>query len=133
MQNACRSFDEIFSAYSPQQTDRLQALRKLVHETADGISEVQKAEECLKWGQASFVAKPEKTGSTVRIDAKDDGVSVYFMCNTSLVSQFREIYPDVFTYFGNREIHFGADDDVPTEELRHCIGMALTYHLRKKG
>lgn len=86
----------------------------------------------MKWGQPSFIAKPKSVGSTVRIDKKGDGVSVYFICTTGLVERFRDIYPDTFNYIGNREIHFGPDDVFPEEELSHCISMALTYHKNKK-
>jgi hypothetical protein len=33
---------------------------------------------------------------------------------------------------GNRSIVFNVADRLPEEALRHCISLALTYHLRKK-
>jgi hypothetical protein len=33
---------------------------------------------------------------------------------------------------GNRGIVFDVADGLPEEALRHCISLALTYHLRKK-
>ena len=58
---------------------------------------------------------------------------MYVHCQTNLVSTFREIYPDSFSYEGNRSIVFDAADGLPEEELRHCISLALTYHLRKRA
>jgi hypothetical protein len=33
---------------------------------------------------------------------------------------------------GNRSIVFDLADRLPEEPLRHCISLALTYHLHKK-
>ena len=100
-----------------------------VAEKTDGVGQI---EECLKWGQPSFVTKKPKSGSTVRIDevgGTDDKYAMYFICNTNLVERFREQYPDTFDYEGNRAIIFDVTDEVPEIELRHCVAMALTYHL----
>ncbi len=83
-------------------------------------------------GTAQFRSKTKGLGSSVRIDSREDGISIYFICNTGLVDQFREIYPDTFNYIGNREIHFALDDDLHEDELSHCIAMALMYHANKK-
>ena len=53
---------------------------------------------------------------------------MYFNCNTSLVDTFKAIYGDVFTFAGNRAIVFGETAELPIEELKHCISLALTYH-----
>ena len=83
-------------------------------------------------GAAQFYGQTKGLGSSVRIDKRGEGVSVYFICNTGLVDRFREIYPETFNYVGNREIHFAQDDHVNEDELSHCIAMALTYHKNKK-
>jgi hypothetical protein len=36
-------------------------------------------------------------------------------------------------YSGNRAILLDAADKLPEKALRHCVGLALTYHLRKKS
>jgi hypothetical protein len=36
------------------------------------------------------------------------------------------------TYAGNRAVIFNADDAIPKAALRHCVALALTYHLRKR-
>jgi hypothetical protein len=35
-------------------------------------------------------------------------------------------------YGGNRCIILNADEDVPEPALRHCVALALTYHLNKR-
>jgi len=74
-------------------------------------------------------------GTTVRIDRlkAGDGYAIYFHCQSGLVAQFRQLYPETFTYEGQRAMHFAAKDRLPVRELRHCIALALTHHLRKKG
>jgi hypothetical protein len=58
--------------------------------------------------------------------------AVYFHCQTDLVATFRELYPDEFRYGGNRSILFNTDDAIPEPALRHCVALALTYHLNKR-
>ena len=122
----------VLSRYPDAHKAKLEHLRNLIHGTAGKILEIAEVEESLKWGQPSFGVKPKGTGSSVRIDKRDEGISVYFICNTGLVDKFREIYPDTFNYVGNREIHFALDDDLHEDELSHCIAMTFTYHSNKK-
>ncbi|MBV9981700.1 MAG: DUF1801 domain-containing protein, partial [Bradyrhizobium sp.] len=63
-----------------------------------------------------------------------DQYAVYFHCQTNLVETFRELYPEL-RYGGNRSILLDAADDPPEAALRHCVALALTYHLnrRKRG
>lgn len=126
------AINTVFAHYPEDHRMKLTQLRDLIHKTADNIESVSELEESLKWGQPSFAAKPKGLGSSVRIDKRDEGVSVYFICNTGLVDKFREIYPDRFNYIGNREIYFALEDDLHEDELSHCIAMTLTYHSAKK-
>lgn len=108
-------------------------LRQLILDTAREIAEVGVLEETLKWGEPSYLTIP-KTGSTIRIDWKrktPDQYAMYFHCKTTLVDTFKEIYGDTFRYEGNRAIIFNMDDDIPVEELKHCIALSLSYHQRK--
>ena len=57
--------------------------------------------------------------------------AIYFHCQTDLVETFRELYPEL-RYGGNRAILLDAGDKVPEKALRHCIALALTYHVRKR-
>jgi hypothetical protein len=123
-----------FKAYPADVRDRLRKLRELVFETATDTDGVGRLTETLKWGQPSYLTEETGSGSTVRIDRlkKSDGYAMYFHCQSGLVGQFKELYPDTFRYDGKRAIVFDLKGRLPVKALRHCIGLALTHHLRKK-
>ena len=124
----------VFKAYPPAIRAKLMALRELVFDTADKTTGVGRLTETLKWGQPSYLTEETGSGTTVRIDRlkADNGYAVYFHCQSGLVGQFRELYPDTFKYEGKRAIVFDSGDRVPARELRHCLALALTHHSRKK-
>jgi Domain of unknown function (DU1801) len=124
----------LFDAYPKPERSKLLALRRLILDTARTTEGVGAIEEALKWGQASYLTSETKSGSTVRIDrvkSADNQVAVYFHCQTDLVETFRELYPEL-TYGGNRSILLDAADALPEAALRHCVALALTYHLNKR-
>ena len=126
--------DAVFNSYPKKVKARLLALRRLILDTASVTKGVGALQETLKWGQPSYLTTATKSGSTVRIDrikAAPNQVAIYFHCQTDLVATFRELYPEL-RYGGNRSILLNADDKLPEAELRHCVGLALTYHLRKR-
>jgi hypothetical protein len=124
----------VFKAYPPALRSRLMAMRELVFDTAAKTAGVGRLSETLKWGQPSYLTEETGSGTTVRIDRlkTTNGYAVYFHCQSGLLGQFRELYPDTFKYEGKRAIVFGAADRVPLRELRHCLALALTHHSRKK-
>jgi len=124
----------IFKAYPPEVRLKLMALRALMFETAAATEGAGRLTETLKWGQPSYLTEETGSGSTVRIDRlrKGDGYAVYFHCQSGLVGRFKAIYPDTFRYDGKRAIVFDTKDRVPKRALAHCIGLALTHHLRRK-
>ena len=125
---------EVFEAYPRPVKAKLLALRRLIFDTAKATQGVGALEETLKWGQPSYLTTESKSGSTVRIDqvkAEAGQVAVYFHCQTNLVETFRELYPKL-RYAGNRAILLDAADKLPEAELRHCVALALTYHLGKR-
>jgi hypothetical protein len=127
--------DAVFSAYPKSLRTGLLALRRLILETASATPGVGPLEETLKWGQPSYLTAETGSGSTIRIGEVKGGDGQYAMyvhCQTDLVATFRDIYPKQLTYGGNRSVIFNADDAVPEEALRHCVALALTYHLNKR-
>ena len=125
----------VFSAYPAPVRARLLALRRLILDTAKLTKGVGALEEALKWGQPSYLTSETNSGSTIRIDRLKSGAdryAVFFHCQTDLVSTFRELYPTELSYDGNRCIALDAKQDVPEAALRHCVGLALTYHLNKR-
>lgn len=124
----------LFSSYPKATRARLMEIRDLIFDVAAKTDGVGDLEEGLRWGQASFLTTTSGSGSTVRIDAAGDagGVAVYFICTTNLVESFVSLYPGAFNAEKNRALRFGPDDQIPAEELAHCLGLALTYHARNK-
>ena len=125
--------DEIYDRYVPPVRDRLLRLRRLILETARRNSEVGDVQETLKWGQPSFLTGKPKTGTTIRIDRDGSGasdVALFVNCQTSLVSEWRVLYPHL-RYGGNRSVNFRADEPLPEAESCQMVSMALRYHLDK--
>ena len=124
----------MFDACPAPARTKLRALRRLILDTARATKGVGRIEEALKWGQPSYLTAETGSGSTIRIDrvkSADDQVAVFFHCQTNLVETFRELYPEL-SYSGNRAILLDATGKLPEAELRHCVALALTYHLRKR-
>jgi hypothetical protein len=127
--------DAVFRGYPKPLKAKLLALRRLILDTARMTKGVGALQETLKWGQPSYLTAETKSGSTIRIDRvklANDQYAVYFHCQTNLVETFRQLYPTELSYGGNRSILLNAGDKVPEAALRHCVALALTYHLRKR-
>lgn len=87
-----------------------------------------KVEESLKWGEPSFSVKG---GSPIRIDWKDktpEVLNVYFHCQTRLIDTFKEVYPNSFTYQGNRALSLPLTKSIHDTPLKQCLLIAMTYH-----
>lgn len=106
-------------------------LRQQIFDVARNTENVGAIEETLKWDVPSYVPVKPKTGTAIRLSAgkEKNQYGLYVHCQTSLIDGFREMYPDAFRYEKNRAIIFELDDRIAEDELRHCISMALTYHL----
>jgi hypothetical protein len=125
----------VFSAYPKPINAKLLALRRLIFDTAKLTEGVGALEETLKWGQPSYLTPETKSGSTIRIDQVKSAANkyaIFFHCQTDLVETFRELYPSEFSYEGNRGILLDAAEKLPEPALRHCVALALTYHLNKR-
>src|SRR5712671_6966546 len=127
--------DAVFNAYPRPIKARLLALRRLIFDTAKTTEGVGALQETLKWGQPSYLTAETKSGSTIRIDQVKSAANqyaVYFHCQTNLVETFRELYPTELSYGGNRSILLDTENDIPESALRHCVALALIYHLGKR-
>lgn len=121
----------VFEQYPKHIQSKLLILLQLIMDTAKEIEDLDHMDETLKWGEPSYITKK---GSTIRIGWKQsspDQYAMYFNCNTKLVDTFKEVYKDLFHYEGNRAIVFAVNDEIPINELKQCIVLALTYHTRK--
>lgn len=116
-----------------QHLEQLGPLRQLILDTAVSIPSVGALEESMKWGERSYAPAKKGIGSSVRIAPRKDGnVAVNFICHTGLIERFRELYAQALVFEGNRTIVIDPAKPLPEHELRHCFGMALTYHLSKR-
>jgi Domain of unknown function (DU1801) len=128
--------ERVFATYPSKIRTKLLELRALIFDTAASIESVGVLEETLKWGEPAYVTSRSRSGSTLRIAWKRSApkqYAMYFHCQTNLVDTFRDLFPDGFAFEGNRALIFQEDAVVPIEALRHCVEMALTYHLRGKS
>lgn len=124
----------VFDRFPAPLRERLLTLRALIHRAASDADPIIEIEETLKWGQPSYLPSAPRTGSTVRLGAlksAPDAAVLFFHCQTRLVETFRLLYPNTFTFEGNRAIAIPPDKPVPEDEIRHCVSLALTYHLWK--
>ena len=124
-----------FSSYPKPVREKLLALRQMIFDVAKKTPGVGKLDEALRWGQPSYLTVETGSGSTIRIDHIKNGpdkYAMYFICTSGLIEDFRKLYKDDMKFEGNRSIVFNIGDRLPEAALRHCISLALTYHLRKK-
>lgn len=136
---AARKFSDpavaaVFRAYPAPVAAELRALRALIFEVAAATEGVGPIEETLKWGQPAYLTAKSKSGSTIRIDAikaRPGQYALYVHCQTTLLGDFKALYPDDFRFEGNRALLLDAAQAPPENALRHCIALALTYHRRK--
>jgi hypothetical protein len=127
--------DDLFTHLSAEMKTALMSLRDLVLDTARTTEGVGPIEEALRWDQLSFITAQTKSGSTIRIDVlrnDPNKYAVYVHCQSGLIDEFRNRYPSQMTYVDQRSIVFTLGQPLPMAELKHCISLALTYHLRKK-
>ena len=124
-----------FNVYPKPVRQKLLAMRKMIFSVAKKTPGVGRLEEALRWGQPSYITPETGSGSTIRIDhiKNEPGqYAMYFICTSGLIDDFKELYKDDMNFVGNRSIVFNVEDRLPEAALRHCISLALTYHLRKK-
>ena len=125
--------EQRFAGYPAPVRARLLRLRELIFDTAAATPGVGPLEESLRWGEPAYLTSKTRSGTTVRIDAKEpESYALFVHCQTDLVATYRARDPDAFEYEGSRAIRLPTDIAPPEGPLRHCIALALTYHLDKR-
>lgn len=123
---------EKFDSFPQPYKDKLLALRELIIHTAEEIG-IEKLEETLKWGEPSYLTKD---GSTLRLNMVkkvENTYALYFKCTSNLIPTIREIYRNSLVYENNRAIYLDVHEkQLPLQELKVAIAMALRYHKLKK-
>ncbi len=118
-----------FDAFPDPERAGLLALRDLILRTAGDTPRAGRLQETLKWGQPSYLTET-RAGSTIRLGMpKAGGYALFVHCQTSLIGDFRALFPDDFRYDGNRAVCFSAETPPDPDKLRLLIRNALTYHL----
>jgi len=108
------------------------ALRRLIFDTASATPGVGAVLETLKWGQPAYLTPQTRSGSTIRLgQPKGGGYALYVHCQTTILADFRALFPEGFDYEDNRAIHFKTATPLPKAPLRMLIASALTYHMRR--
>ena len=123
-----------FAALPERVRARLLEARDLIFETATDIEGVGPLTETLKWGEPAYLTEATRSGSTIRLGwfrSSERECAVLFNRRTTLVDDFRERFPNLFTYEKNRAILLDARDPLPKAPLSTCLGVALTYHRRR--
>ena len=120
-----------FAGFPDALRPSLMSLRALIYQTASETEGVGPLLETLKWGQPAYLTPKTKSGSTLRLGLpKSGGFALYAHCQTTIISDFRTLFPSDFTFEGNRAVLF-EDGAAPDDKLRLMIKSALTYHLHK--
>ncbi|WP_248722775.1 DUF1801 domain-containing protein [Seonamhaeicola sp. ML3] len=120
--------EHIFENYPNSVKTQMLFLRDLILETANEMEEITQLEETLKWGEPSYIAKH---GSTLRIhwsSKSPNQYAMYFQCTSRLVTTFRLVFRDTFSFDGKRAIVFKLGDSINEEALKQCIKATLNYH-----
>ena len=132
-----RAFDDpavaaAFASFPEAVRPALARLRTLIFDVAESTPAIGPVFETLKWGQPAYLTPVTKAGSTIRLGVpKQGGYALYTHCRTTLLVEFRDIFPGRFSYDGNRAILFADGDVPPVEELGTLVRNALTYHRRR--
>ncbi len=119
-----------FTEYDDAMREKLLALRSLIFEVAAANDEVGRIEETLKWNEPAYL---NPAGTTIRLNAHKGGDSdyaFYVHCQTDLVDRYRQLYGDRLRFDGNRGVIFASGEPLPSEAVKHCLAMALTYRLK---
>ncbi len=123
---------EAFARFSPTVRTHLLDIRRLILATAASLPDVGALTETLKWGEPAYLTAG--SGSTIRLgvpkSAGAEECAVLFNCRTTLVAEFRDRFPDTFTFQGNRAVMVRTDAPLPEDALATCIAEALTYKRR---
>ena len=124
----------VFSQYQTQTKQTLLIIRQWIFDIAQSSDEIGEIEECLKWGEPSYVTHSPKSGTTLRLSQLKSNPTEYALCvhcQTTLIEEFRQVYPD-FKYDKNRGVIFDSNKPVATDAVKQFIYLALSYHFRKR-
>lgn len=125
--------EEVTSYYfnlSPKMFDKFMELRNWIYELSESNETIGEIEECLKWGEPSFLTPKTKSGSTIRIAKVDDfEFALYFNCKSTIAKEISIEFPEL-KCDGKRALYLPVGKKLPKSKLIHCLKKALLYHKR---
>ncbi|WP_343562884.1 DUF1801 domain-containing protein [Kiloniella sp. b19] len=125
------AMEELFSSYPGEERRGLLFLRRLIFELAAENPKIGPIRETVKWGQPAYLTEKSKSGTTIRLGLpKTGGFALYTHCQTTVMSEFQELFPEDFNFEGNRAVHFSVEERLPEDKIRLLIKRALSYHLK---
>lgn len=124
-----------FDAFPDDVRHRLLAIRATIFAVAKADPRIGAITETLKWGEPAYLTVETGSGSTIRLGRSGPNRSraaLFFHCRTVLVADFRERFGGLFDYEGNRCVLLPAEPLPEDGAVEHMLGMAMTYHLRRR-
>lgn len=120
-----------FDHFAPLTKKVLLEVREWIFETAENSEKIGQIQECLKWGEPSYLTHSPQSGTTLRLSELNPAkYGLFVHCQTSLIEDFRVAYPEL-EYDKNRGILFDSRAPLQADVIKQFIYLALTYHLRK--
>ena len=135
MQPMPQDVQAAFEAFPPEARHRLVEIRTIILDLAAADDRIGAITEALKWGEPAYLTAATGSGSTIRLGyprGRRDCATIYFICHTPLVAEFREQFGDRFGYEGNRAVLLPVAGEVERVALAIMLSAALTYHLRAR-
>lgn len=121
---------DVYAGFSRPARDGMLKIRDLIIDAAKADSRIGEVSETLKWGQPSYIPRAPKTGTPIRLGVPKVGeFAIFVHCQTTVISEFRSLFPDDFTYDGNRAVIFSGVQEIVPSKVTLIIQRALTYRL----
>ena len=133
---ADKALAAVFAEFPDSVRPLLLDMRRLIFEVAAKTAGVGPITEALRWGQPSYLTPDTGSGSPIRLgilNGHEASAVLFVHCQSGLADTFRTLYGATLRIYGKRALIFDVKARLPEPELRHCIGLALTHHLRKRA
>lgn len=117
---------KLYSNYSQNEQNKIQELIDLIESVAEELT--IELTPSLKWNQLSFSCKQ---GTPIRVDRFSEGtIGIFVHCQTTLVDEWRDMFGTTMNFSKTRAILLDSNAQLPRDELKMCIQMALNYKKR---
>lgn len=121
--------EAVFDGFPEDKRSILLTLREMIFSCAGETEAVGTIEETLKWGEPAYLTLKPKSGTTIRLGLSKTGSPALFVhCQTTLISELQSLFPEDFTYGGNRAIYVDELSPESSDKVKLLINRALTYH-----